>query len=264
MRKCNIAKSASFGHPQQSAGIAATKTNLGKCGAVYMAPIVNFGKITAGYGEINSIHKTPHTGIDFNAPANTPLHAPIDGIVSRVADYGDASLGKAVFIQMKDGSQYVLGHLSEIKVKVGQHVHHGDLIALSGSSGRSTAPHLHFGMFDPSGTPVNPGNIDFSAFTTGGDNVIVKMNGAVLNPLMDWVNDKADHFIQWEAETVANGVLWGVGQLLKAIAPMVPELAGISICVFITIGMFTNFAKWLARSLLVFMGAVVWLTLAHA
>lgn len=227
-----------------------------------MSPTINFGKITAGYGSVDSVHQTPHTGIDFCVPQGTPLHAPVDGIISRIADYGNANLGKAVFVKTKDGSQYVLGHLSDIKVQVGQRIHHGDLLAMSGSSGRSTGPHLHFGVYDPSGLPVDPGKIDFSAFTMGGDNVLIKMNGALMNPVMDWINGVGDSFVQWEAETAAHGVIWGVGQFFKILAPMIPELAGFSIMVLITIGMFTDFAKWTARSLLVFMGAVIWITLS--
>jgi hypothetical protein len=92
--------------------------------------------------------------------------------------------------------------------------------------------------------------------------MIVKMNGTLLNPVMDWVNGKADSFIQWEAETAANGAIWAIGGVLKTMSPIIPELAVFAICVLITIGMFTDFSKWLARSLLVFMGAVVWIMLS--
>jgi hypothetical protein len=94
-------------------------------------------------------------------------------------------------------------------------------------------------------------------------NVLIKINGIVQNPVMDWMNDAADHFIQWETGAAAHGLLWSVGGFCKMLAPMIPEIAVFSIMVLITIGMFTDFPKWLARSLLVFVGAVVWLTLAH-
>lgn len=94
--------------------------------------------------------------------------------------------------------------------------------------------------------------------------MIIKIGGRVLmNPVMEWINNMGDGFVQWEAETAANGIIWGIGGLLKMMAPMIPELAGFAICVLITIGMFTDFARWFARSLLVFMGAVVWIMLSH-
>ena len=121
--------------------------------------------ISAGYGVVSKIHPTGHTGIDYAVPLGTPLHAPYDGIVTAVRDYGSSSLGKSVFVQKADGTLYTLGHLSDIKVKIGQKVAHGDLLAFSGSTGRSTGPHLHYGEFTSTGQPIDPGDLPFDAFT---------------------------------------------------------------------------------------------------
>lgn len=126
--------------------------------------IVKIGTISAGYGVVSKIHPNGHTGIDYAVPLHTPLHAPYDGIVTAVRDYGNHSLGKAVFVQKEDGTLYVLGHLSDIKVKIGQKIQHGDLLGLSGSTGRSTGPHLHYGEFGTNGMPIDPGYVPFDSF----------------------------------------------------------------------------------------------------
>lgn len=117
---------------------------------------VPIGYITAPYGDVNSVHLEPHKGIDLYCPIGTELHAPLDGIVNRVVDYGNSSLGKAIFVKLNDGRQFVFGHLSEFKVHAGQVIHKGDLLGISGSTGRSTGGHLHFGAFDKYGHFINP------------------------------------------------------------------------------------------------------------
>lgn len=114
------------------------------------------GEVTAKFGNIDSVHKTPHTGTDYYLPIGSEIHAPFAGVVSRVADYGlNKSLGKAVFVKFGN-KQYVVGHLSETKVHVGQIIHKGDLLALSGNTGNSTGPHMHFGAFDSLGHFIDP------------------------------------------------------------------------------------------------------------
>lgn len=115
-------------------------------------------RVTAEYGAIDSVHKTPHTGIDAAVPIGTKIYAPEGGIVSRIADYGDTSLGKAVFIKTKTGHQYIVGHLSEVNPRIheGDRVFAGDYIALSGNSGNSTGPHVHIGVIDKTGAFVDP------------------------------------------------------------------------------------------------------------
>lgn len=84
-----------------------------------------------------------HTGIDYLTPMGTEILASADGTVYLV---GKAQSGYGNFIILKhsDGSGTVYAHLSEVLVRDGQSVRQGDLIALSGSTGKSTGPHLHF------------------------------------------------------------------------------------------------------------------------
>lgn len=103
-------------------------------------------RITSRFGEISSVHPKPHTGIDIAMPEGTPLKSITEGVVQRVVDYGSENIGKGVIVQLADGKTAIYGHLSDIKVKAGQIVKEGDLLGLSGNTGRSTGPHLHFGM----------------------------------------------------------------------------------------------------------------------
>ncbi|WP_373766996.1 murein DD-endopeptidase MepM [Glaesserella sp.] len=96
----------------------------------------------------------PHKGVDFAIPTGTPIIAPADGVVEHIAYQAN---GAGRYIKLRHGSQYttVYMHLSRALVRVGQTVKKGERIALSGNTGRSTGPHLHY-EFHINGHPVNP------------------------------------------------------------------------------------------------------------
>ncbi|NQY20560.1 MAG: M23 family metallopeptidase [Campylobacteraceae bacterium] len=85
-----------------------------------------------------------HRGIDLKAKFNTEVRATADGVVKfvRARDVGD--FGRVVIISHNFGFESVYAHLNKTKVKLGDIVSKNDLIALTGSSGRSTGPHLHY------------------------------------------------------------------------------------------------------------------------
>ncbi len=83
-----------------------------------------------------------HTGMDLAVPTGTPVRAALGGTV-RVAKY-DSSYGYYVTIGHENGLLTLYGHNSRLLVRPGQVVQAGDVISLSGSTGRSTGPHLHF------------------------------------------------------------------------------------------------------------------------
>lgn len=97
---------------------------------------------------------TPHRGVDFAMPVGTPIIAPADGIVEKVAYQGN---GAGRYIVVRHGREYktLYMHLSRSLVKAGQSVKKGQRIALSGNTGRSTGAHLHY-EFHINGRPVNP------------------------------------------------------------------------------------------------------------
>jgi len=86
----------------------------------------------------------PHTGADYLTPAGTEVLAVADGTVVVAEDLFFE--GNAVFIDHGHGLITMSFHLSEINVKAGEKVHKGDTIGLVGTTGRSTGPHLFFGV----------------------------------------------------------------------------------------------------------------------
>lgn len=111
---------------------------------------------TAGFG----MRKNPfgqgtefHTGIDISCPSGRPVYATADGIVVEAKYSG--GLGKCIAIFHGLGISTKYGHLSKIVVKEGQKIKRGTLIGYTGSTGRSTGPHLHYEVL-LNGKSVNP------------------------------------------------------------------------------------------------------------
>ena len=104
----------------------------------------------------------PHNGIDLAAPVGTAIIAPGDGIVSRVSKHKYA--GKYIVIQHSGSHVTRYLHLSKTFVTEGQRIKRGQLIALSGNSGRTTGPHLHYEVL-VNDRAVNPLNVKI-AFST--------------------------------------------------------------------------------------------------
>lgn len=103
-------------------------------------------RFASGYGyRIHPIYRTKkmHTGIDLTAPTGTMIHATGDGKVIQ-ASYSLGGYGKRIIIDHGFGFKTLYAHLNEIDVKVGQQVKRGEQIGKVGSTGRSTAPHLHY------------------------------------------------------------------------------------------------------------------------
>ena len=101
-------------------------------------------------------NKKRHTGLDFACKVGNEVHATADGVVETVRTdaYG---YGKYVIVNHGFGYKTRYAHLSQINVKVGDKVSRGSTIALSGNSGRSSGPHLHYEVMYK-GSYVNPIN----------------------------------------------------------------------------------------------------------
>ena len=84
-----------------------------------------------------------HSGMDLAVPTGTSVRAALPGTVT-VSAYNRGGYGYYVMIDHGDGLATLYGHCSQLLARVGQRVEAGDGIALSGSTGRSTGPHLHF------------------------------------------------------------------------------------------------------------------------
>lgn len=121
----------------------------------YIKPISG-GRLSSPFGKRNAPKKgasTYHKGVDWAVPTGTAVYASCGGTVSR-AGWG-SGYGYVVYIDHADGRQTRYAHLSKVLVKSGQSVKQGDRIALSGNTGVSTGPHLHFEILI-NGSQVNP------------------------------------------------------------------------------------------------------------
>ncbi|MEZ4827902.1 MAG: M23 family metallopeptidase [Bacteroidia bacterium] len=97
-----------------------------------------------------------HTGVDFSVPTGTPVKAAGSGIVTKVVDQaGISSYGKYIMIAHDQVFTSMYAHLSKVMVEPGQTVSQGETIALSGNTGLSTSPHLHFEIFK-NGKRIDP------------------------------------------------------------------------------------------------------------
>ena len=114
-------------------------------------------RMMSGYGwRIHPVHKVKkmHKGIDFTAPKGTPIQATGDGIVKQVKNKR-RGYGKHVIIDHGYGYTTLYAHMKTIDVRPGQRVKKGQKIGLIGSTGTSTAPHLHYEVRFK-GRSVNP------------------------------------------------------------------------------------------------------------
>ncbi len=111
-------------------------------------PVINkqLTLLTAGYGTIlNPFYRTlkSHQGVDYTVAEGSSIFATADGTVKEISDKS-STLGKTIVIDHGNGYQTSYSHLLSVLVRRGQKVQRGDVIALSGNSGLSLAPHLHY------------------------------------------------------------------------------------------------------------------------
>lgn len=121
----------------------------------YIKPLSG-GRLSSQFGRRNSPTKgasSYHKGVDWATPKGTAIFASCGGTVAR-AGWG-SGYGYVVYINHPDGRQTRYAHLSKVLVSAGQTVSQGQKIALSGNTGVSTGPHLHFELLI-NGSQVNP------------------------------------------------------------------------------------------------------------
>lgn len=121
----------------------------------YIKPISG-GRLSSGFGRRSRPTKgasTYHKGVDWAVPTGTSVYASCGGTVAK-AGWG-SGYGYVVYINHEDGRQTRYAHLSKVLVKSGQSVRQGERIALSGNTGISSGPHLHFEILI-GGSQVNP------------------------------------------------------------------------------------------------------------
>ena len=107
------------------------------------------GRVSGVFGSqriLNGIPKQPHYGVDMAVPVGTPVHAPAGGIVA-LAEPDLYFTGGTIVVDHGHGLSSIVVHLSRLLVKPGERVERGQVIALSGMTGRATGPHVHWGEY---------------------------------------------------------------------------------------------------------------------
>jgi len=118
---------------------------------------VDLKRIASGFGyRIDPVYKTVklHPGLDFAAPAGTPIYATANGIIEVAGNRGDG-YGNCVIINHSYGYKTLYGHMFRVKARAGQKVTRGEIIGYVGSTGKSTGPHCHYEVIK-NGNKIDP------------------------------------------------------------------------------------------------------------
>lgn len=149
--KPNTSTNAGTGlDPNKPSGIG---INPNKRGGIGLKAPVN-APITSKFGyrtSVGSAHQ--HNGTDFGTPVGTPVKAPEGGVIKQATVNG-GSAGTMIVLDA-GGTVHKFFHLSKLMVEPGDQVEQGQTIGLTGNTGRSTGPHLHWEKH-VAGRPVDP------------------------------------------------------------------------------------------------------------
>ncbi|MFG3347339.1 M23 family metallopeptidase [Streptomyces sp. NPDC048018] len=129
-----------------AAAKAQAKTVAAKKAASWVKPVSAYA-LSASFNQGGAMWAHKHSGQDFAVPVGTPVKAAATGTVVKAGPYGGGdgpAYGNAIVIKHANGKYSQYAHLSKIKVNIGQKVSAGQRIALSGNTGNSSGPHLHF------------------------------------------------------------------------------------------------------------------------
>lgn len=147
---------------QQQARVAADVRQALSIPAIQPVDNHQLTLLTASFGErVHPFFKTmtQHTGVDYSVPTGTAVFATADGEVRSLKSRSQTS-GLSIVIDHGNGYETVYSHLDKVVAQPGRHVNRGDIIAFSGNSGLSFAPHLHYEV-RYKGKPVDPLNYFF-------------------------------------------------------------------------------------------------------
>lgn len=140
-RKAAAEKAEREREAEEKAARAARAAERAKLNA-FVAPLEDASLSTPYQSSGGLWSSGSHTGVDFSASEGTEVRSVASG---EVVEAGmDGSFGNSVVIEHRDGTYTQYGHLSSVSVSAGQTVKSGQKIALSGSTGNTTGPHLHF------------------------------------------------------------------------------------------------------------------------
>ncbi|MFF7440951.1 peptidoglycan DD-metalloendopeptidase family protein [Streptomyces sp. NPDC008122] len=131
-----------------------------KAAPAWVKPVTTYA-LSASFNQGGAMWAHKHSGQDFAVPVGTPVKAASAGTVVKAGPNGGGdgpAYGNAIVIKHANGTYSQYAHLSKIQVHIGQKVGAGQRIALSGNTGNSSGPHLHFEIrTTPNyGSAVNP------------------------------------------------------------------------------------------------------------
>lgn len=157
-RAAAVALAAALVLPVAGVQMAVAAANARGAPAFDVMPVD--GRLTSAFGELRPNlpnANDPHRGVDIGALEGTAIHAPAPGRVTLVAEY-ESGYGKIIEIDHGGGYATRYAHLSAFDVAVGDDVAAGQVIGRVGSSGLSTAPHLHLEVYQD-GALVDPASV---------------------------------------------------------------------------------------------------------
>jgi murein DD-endopeptidase MepM/ murein hydrolase activator NlpD len=124
----------------------ATAAKTASSASSWVDPVKAY-KLSASFNQSGGMWQSTHSGQDFAVPSGTKVMAAHGGTVVKAGGNGAGdgpAYGNAIVIKHGNRTYSQYAHLSRIKVKVGQVIKTGQVIALSGNTGNSSGPHLHF------------------------------------------------------------------------------------------------------------------------
>lgn len=205
-------------------------------------------RLSGQFGELSPVRDLqPHNGIDLSMPEGTTLRSISEGVVDKVFD-GTDTIGNGLSIQMPDGSRAIYGHLSEVKAHVGDKVHAGDIIGLSGNTGNSTGPHLHFGLKDANGNVVDPTPLADNLSSISGEHVQSGIITALFNnhstqgPITRLFWNSTESMREHVAD-VTTEIIFGILDALKDLLCGV-TLIGSALCIILKVAGWKDGGRW--------------------
>ncbi|WP_088086915.1 M23 family metallopeptidase [Bacillus sp. OV166] len=205
-------------------------------------------RLTGKFGELSPVRGfQPHSGIDLAMPEGTTLRSVSEGVVDKVFD-DNGLIGKGLSVKMPDGTRAIYGHLSNVKARVGEHVNAGEIIGLSGNTGNSTGPHLHFGLKDASGHALDPTPVADQLASVSGNHVspglLTKLfnNHDTQGPLtrLLWGSTES---IRDHVADVTTEILFGIFDALKDLL-LAGTLIGSAVMIILKVAGWKDGGRW--------------------
>jgi hypothetical protein len=192
-------------------------------------------RLSGEFGELSPVRNwQPHSGIDLAMPENTTLRAIGEGVVDKVFT-GEGAIGKGLSIKFPDGTRAIYGHMNEVKARIGEQVTPGEILGLSGNTGNSTGAHLHFGLKDANGAPVDPTPLAEKLSNISGDSPQLGILGTVIERSTDGLREKtADVAIE-----IALGIFDALKDLLLA-----TTLVGSAVMLILKVAGWRDGGRW--------------------